>query len=49
LLYHYKREERYSRTAPQSIDIYYRDIGVLDNIVEKETSKEQESTPKEVT
>lgn len=43
-----EREERYSRTAPQSIDIYYRDIGLLDNFAESEASLEQESTPKEV-
>jgi site-specific DNA recombinase len=43
-----EREERYSRTAPQSIDIYYRDIGLLDNIVEIETVAEHEATPKEV-
>lgn len=43
-----EREERYSRTAPQSIDIYYRDIGLLDNIVEAEPVAEQAATPKEV-
>lgn len=43
-----EREERYSRTAPQSIDIYYRDIGLLDNIVETETLTEKEPTPEEV-
>ena len=43
-----EREERYSRTAPQSIDIYYRDIGLLDNFAESEASLEQESTQKEV-
>jgi len=43
-----EREERYSRTAPQSIDIYYRDIGLLDNFAETETVTEQESTPEEV-
>ncbi len=43
-----EREERYSRTAPQSIDIYYRDIGLLDNFAESEAISEQESTPKEV-
>ena len=44
-----ERKERYSRTAPQSIDIYYRDIGLLDNIVEAEPVTEQAATPKEVT
>jgi len=43
-----EREERYSRTAPQSIDIYYRDIGLLDNFAESEAISEQEPTPKEV-
>lgn len=43
-----EREERYSRTAPQSIDIYYRDIGLLDNIVETEILKEKEPTAEEV-
>jgi DNA invertase Pin-like site-specific DNA recombinase len=43
-----EREERYSRTAPQSIDIYYRDIGLLDNFAETETVTEQELTPEEV-
>ena len=43
-----EREERYSRTAPQSIDIYYRDIGLLDNFAETETIKEKESAPEEV-
>ena len=43
-----EREERYSRTAPQSIDIYYRDIGLLDNFAEAEIVMEQESTPEEV-
>lgn len=43
-----EREERYSRTAPQSIDIYYRDIGLLDNFAETGTVMEQESTPEEV-
>lgn len=35
-----EREERYSRTAPQSIDIYYRDIGLLDNFAESEAISE---------
>lgn len=43
-----EREERYSRTAPQSIDIYYRDIGLLDNFVAVETEAEHEAAPKEV-
>lgn len=43
-----EREERYSRTAAQSIDIYYRDIGLLDNFAESEASSDQEPTPKEV-
>lgn len=43
-----EREKRYSRTAPQSIEIYYRDIGLLDNIVEAETAAAHETTPKEV-
>ena len=43
-----EREERYSRTAPQSIDIYYRDIGLLDNFVAAETEAAHEATPKEV-
>jgi len=29
-----KRAERYSRTAPQEIRIYYRDIGIVDDIPE---------------
>lgn len=41
-------EERYSRSAPQYIENYYRDIGLLDNIVEAETVAEQEATPKQV-
>jgi len=43
-----EREERYSRTAPQSIDIYYRDIGLLDDFAESEAISEQEPTPKEI-
>ena len=29
-----ERAERYSRTAPQEIRIYYRDIGIVDDIPE---------------
>jgi len=36
---------RYSRSAPQYIENYYRDIGLLDNIVEAETVAEQEASP----
>ena len=43
-----EREERYFRTAPQSIDIYYGDIGLLDNFAETEIVTEQEAAPEEV-
>ncbi len=43
-----EREERYSRAAPQAIDIYYRDIGLLDNFAETDATTEQAPTPQEV-
>lgn len=43
-----EREERYSRTAPQAIDIYYRDIGLLDNFAETDATTGQAPTPQEV-
>lgn len=43
-----EREERYPRTAPQSIDIFYRDTSLLDDLVEAETVAEHEAMSKEV-
>ena len=38
-----ERGEKWSRTAMQEINIYYRDIGLLDNVIER---AEEQDTPK---
>lgn len=35
-----ERTEKWSRTAMQEINIYYRDIGLLDNIIEQPAEQE---------
>lgn len=43
-----ERSEKWSRTAMQEISIYYRDIGLLDNIVEQSAEQEIPQTSIEV-
>jgi len=43
-----ERTEKWSRTAMQEINIYYRDIGLLDNMIEQPTEQEQPQTSIEV-
>ncbi len=38
-----ERGEKYSRTAEQSIRIYYRDVGVMDNVEQVEENMDQEN------
>ena len=37
-----ERTEKWSRTAMQEINIYYRDIGLLDNVIEPQTEEQVE-------
>ena len=41
-----ERGEKWSRTAMQEINIYYRDIGLLDNVIQQ--TEEQDTTQKSV-
>ena len=43
-----ERGEKWSRTAMQEINIYYRDIGLLDNIIEPQTDESVQPKPSEV-
>lgn len=43
-----ERSEKWSRTAMQEINIYYRDIGLLDNIIEQSAEQEIPQTSIEV-
>lgn len=38
-----ERTEKYSRTAMQAIQIHYRYIGLLDDVIKKTSTKEQQS------
>ena len=43
-----EREAKWSHTAPQEINIYYRDIGLLDSVAEQQEEQETPSDPSEV-
>ncbi len=43
-----ERDEKWSHTAPQEINIYYRDIGLMDTVTEKSEELEAPSDPSEV-
>lgn len=43
-----ERTEKWSRTAIQEVDIYYRDIGLLDNIIEQPQEQDTPQAPTEV-
>ena len=48
-----ERAEKYSRTAPQEIKIYYRDVGLVDDLPQSEskpekTEKQNDSSTNEV-
>lgn len=43
-----ERDEKWSHTAPQEISIYYRDIGLMDNVAEQQGEQETPSDPSEV-
>ena len=43
-----ERTEKWSRTAMQEISIYYRDIGLLDNVIESQTDESTQQKPSEV-
>jgi site-specific DNA recombinase len=43
-----EREEKWSHTAPQEINIYYRDIGLLDSVAEQQEKAETPGDPSEV-
>ncbi len=43
-----ERDEKWSHTAPQEISIYYRDIGLMDNVAEQQGEQETSSDPSEV-
>ena len=43
-----ERTEKWSRTAMQEINIYYRDIGLLDNVIEPQTEESSQTTSTEV-
>ena len=40
-----ERTEKYSRTALQEIQIHYRYIGLLDDVIEQPASREQRNRP----
>lgn len=44
-----KRAKRYDRNAPQEIRIYYRDIGLIDEMPETMTAEKEKPTQTEVT
>ena len=43
-----ERGEKWSRTAMQEINIYYRDIGLLDNVIEPQAEESSQTTSTEV-
>ena len=43
-----ERAEKYSRTAPQEVRIYYRDIGLVDELPENVGDSLKEEIPNEV-
>lgn len=43
-----ERTEKWSRTAIQEINIYYRDIGLLDNVIEPAQEPDAPQAPIEV-
>ena len=43
-----ERAEKYSRTAPQEVRIYYRDIGLVDELPENVADSLKEEIPNEV-
>ena len=46
--YSSERAEKYSRTAPQEVRIYYRDIGLVDELPENVGDSLKEEIPNEV-
>ncbi len=44
-----ERTEKWSRTAIQEINIYYRDIGLLDNVIDPQEEQDASQAPIEVT
>ncbi|WP_408608683.1 DUF4368 domain-containing protein [Aminipila luticellarii] len=43
-----EREAKWSHTAPQEINIYYRDIGLMDSVTEQQTEQKTQSDSPEV-
>ena len=43
-----ERAEKYSRTAPQEVRIYYRDIGLVDELPKSMADSVSEEIPNEV-
>ena len=43
-----EREEKWSHTAPQEINIYYRDIGLMDSVTEQQTEQQTQGDSPEV-
>mgnify|MGYP000886267563 CR=1 FL=1 len=43
-----ERGEKWSRTAMQEINIYYRDIGLLDKVIEQTAEQDAQQTSTEV-
>lgn len=43
-----KRDEKWSHIATQKISIYYRDIGLMDNVTEQQGKQETPSAPPEL-
>jgi len=43
-----EREGKWSHTAPQEINIYYRDIGLMDSVTEQKTEQEAQGDSPEV-
>ncbi|MEA4969828.1 MAG: DUF4368 domain-containing protein [Candidatus Pelethousia sp.] len=43
-----ERDEKWSHIAPQEISIYYRDIGLMDNVAEQQEEQETPDDPSEV-
>lgn len=43
-----ERTEKWLRTVMQEINIYYRDIGLLDNVIEPQSSESAQPEPSEV-
>lgn len=43
-----ERTEKWLRTVMQEINIYYRDIGLLDNVIEPQSNESAQPEPSEV-